>query len=110
MARNAKSRKLRNKKMKGGELSWWCRNVDICDDAGRKEKNATQAAAKAAAETAELNDYSKHNFSNANLGVISDPVKPINSPHTSTGGKFRGGKSNRRRNKKSKKSRRTRRR
>ena len=137
MARNAKSRKLRNKKMRGGELGWWCKITGRCTDA----EQAEQAQAKAAAQTAEINDYSKYNFSNKKLGVTSDPVPSHATPQgdgssgpmskgqegqeeqmrksaadmleakgVSSSGKFRGGKSNRRRNKKSKKSRRTRRR
>ena len=133
MARNAKSRKLRNRKMRGG--GFWCKVLGMgCTDAEKAE----QAQAKAAAQTKELNDYSKHDFSNTKLGVESDPVPSHATPQgdgsseamtkeqqeqmrksaadmleakrVSSSGKIGGGKSNRHRNKKSKKSRRTRRR
>ena len=121
MARNAKSRKLRNKKMRGGELGWWCKNLNICTTPEREEKNrisnadipddaATQESENVAIARSQGAVQHLPPMTNANLKKAAENAGIGSKINADGGGKFRGGKSNRRRNKKSKKSRRTRRR
>jgi hypothetical protein len=134
MARNSKSRKLRNRKMRGG-VGWFCGTsfplgcspdeiaAARANKSGAPQNSTEGAAAQNSTEYAaaqESEDLAK----TSSRGAVRDlpPMTHNNLKNAATeagigtridasgGGKFRGGKSNRRRNKKSKKSRRTRRR
>jgi hypothetical protein len=116
MARNAKSRKLRNKKMRGGK-GWFCGTQSAwgCTDeenalARANKSGATQESENVATASSQGAAHRLPPMTNANLEVAAKNAGIGTRINADGGGKFRGGKSNRRRNKKSKKSRRTRRR
>lgn len=96
MARNSKSRKLRNRKMRGGGL--FCGNWLFTTPCATTTNVNTESVTQPQVQPGEV--QAQHEVESVQPQRANTQVHP----------QLRGGKSNRRRNKKSKKSRRTRRR
>jgi len=119
MARNAKSRKLRNKKMRGGGVtppteSLLCRTFGFgCNKKVAPSNNTSESQFQGARDSTLQGDGSSEAMTPEQMEEMrknaANTLK-AKGVYADGSGKFRGGKSNRRRNKKSKKSRRTRRR
>lgn len=105
MVRNMKSRKLRNRKIRGGGL--FCGNWLFTAPCAEAPNVNTEGVTQPQVQPGEVQDQPKVESvqpQQANAQVQSEQANTQVHPQ------LRGGKSNRRRNKKSKKSRRTRRR